>query len=90
VERSDDRIHETFDIFSHLGIPDAQNPKALIAQILLPPPISRHLLIGAMRTAVDLDNQTLRQAGEVNDELIDRHLLSKLETSLLQLSQLPP
>jgi hypothetical protein len=43
-----------------------------------------------VRSAIDLHNQPLGQAREVNDKMIDRHLLAELEPGLLQLAQLPP
>jgi hypothetical protein len=43
-----------------------------------------------VRTPIDLNDEPLRQAGELDDETVDRHLLAKLETNLLQRPQLSP
>jgi hypothetical protein len=43
-----------------------------------------------VRTPIDLNDEPLRQAGEIDDETVDRHLLAKLEAGLLQWPQRSP
>jgi hypothetical protein len=90
VERSDNGVHDAFHVPHYVGVPHAQNTKALLLEIALAPRIPPQLLIRAVRSAIDLHNQPLGQAREVNDKMIDRHLLAELEPDLLQLAQLPP
>jgi hypothetical protein len=43
-----------------------------------------------VRAAIDLHDQAIREAREIYDEMVNRHLLAELEAGLLQLAQLPP
>jgi hypothetical protein len=84
VERSDNGVHDALHVPYYVGVPHAQIRKPCARRI---PP---QLLIRAVRSAIDLHNQPLGQAREVDDKMIDRHLLAELEPDLLQLAQLPP
>jgi hypothetical protein len=64
--------------------------EALIPEISLSHSILPQLRLRAVRTPIDLNDEPLRQAGEIDDEAVDRHLLAKLETNLLQRPQLSP
>ena len=89
-KRVDDRVHHAFDILSDLGIPDPHDTEALVSQILLPPLVSGDLPIGAVGTTIDLDDEAVRQAREVDNAMIDGHLLPELEARVLQIAELPP
>ena len=74
----------------NVRVPYTQDPEALLLQVSLAPRISRDLSIRAVRSAIDLDDQPAREAREVDDEMIDGHLLAELAADLFQLPQLAP
>ena len=60
-------------------------PEALLLQVSLTPRVSGDLSIRTVRSAIDLDDQPLREAREVDDEMIDGNLLAELAAELFQL-----
>ena len=59
VERSDDCVHDAFHVPHYVGVPHAQNTKALLLEIALAPRIPPQLLIRAVRSAIEMQKSIL-------------------------------
>jgi hypothetical protein len=82
------RFQHTLEVLQNIAVPKAQNA---IATRLKP---SRARLIVSdpvvVLAAVDLDQQAMRQTGEIDDVWADRNLAPKTAAADLTVSQLPP
>jgi hypothetical protein len=75
-------------VLQHIAVPESEHPIAARLE-----PSRPRLIIGdvlAMLTAVELDQQAMRQAREIDDVRADRHLPSKTIAPHLTIAKLPP
>src|SRR4051812_22752188 len=88
TQRSRDGVENTVHVLDHLIVPEAHHPIAMCLQ-----PQGSSLVFGLtpiVLSAVDLDDQFLFEAGEVGDEVSDRHLPAKEVTADLSQADAEP
>jgi hypothetical protein len=80
----------TVDIADHVVVPESQNSEVLLAQVSVARSI--HPLTGSriMLTSINLNNDPRGVTGEVDDEVIDRHLSTEMEATRFQRAKKSP
>jgi len=83
-------VCNTFNIADHVVVPESQNSEILLAQVSVARSI--HPLTGSriMLTAINLNNDPRGVAGEVDNEVIDRHLSTEMKATRFQRAKKPP
>jgi hypothetical protein len=64
--------------------------EALLAKVPFTCSVPGNLFGRTVRAAIDLNDDALGQARKVDDEMVDRHLLAKLEACAFQFAKFPP
>jgi hypothetical protein len=77
--RASDGFQYVFETREHVVVVYAQNCETAVAQDGVAAPIARDLLLGAVRRAIDLDDQFRLEAGKIDDELPERNLPTKMQ-----------
>ncbi len=71
-----DAVHHAFDVIVDIAVPDAKDMESLSDEIGLPAGIMLALLGAAVGRTVDLEDEAVRQADEIDDVAVDGRLLS--------------
>ncbi len=85
-----DAVHHALYVVVDIAVPDAKDTEPLSDEVGLPAGIMLALLGAAVGRTVDLEDEAVRQADEIDDVAVDGRLLSELESSRLQSAQMPP
>ncbi len=90
AKRTEYRVEHTSEVAIDLVVPEPENTIALGLQPTIPLDVTRDVLVKAVVSAIELDNQVVLHAGEVDDEAVERRLTSKVIPTLLQFAQVRP
>jgi len=82
--------HHAFQGLRHLAVGEPHHPEALRNEMLVPFCIAPATFRSLMLRTIDLDHQSLREADEIDDELIDRRLPPEVEPLTAKFTQLGP
>jgi len=82
LQRFVDRFEYAGQILVHVGIPEPQHTKSAAHEMPVAAAISRSVVVEIVLPAVDLDNQSLFQTNEIDDEAIARRLTTEMKAAL--------
>ena len=75
-----DAVEYAIQVTMHVNRRDAQNIEALAPKQRVARDISGRLITAAVRLAIDLDDQTVAEAGEIGGDPLRRELPPELES----------
>ncbi len=78
--RAPDGFQHVFVTAEHVVVVYSQNCETAAAQDSVTTLIARNLLVGAVRRAIDFDNQSSLETGEIDDEFLERNLPTKMQS----------
>ena len=84
VQRRVDRIHHTMNIMRDVAIPKTKDTIALGHEPFCTQQVAQASFIFTMLRPVDLNNETRRRTGKIDNEFSDRHLPPKVSASRLE------
>ncbi len=84
IKSCHDFHHDPFEIPEHVVIPEAEHLKALSPKVTVTLAVFLLIFIEIVLAAIEFDHKTRRIAGEIHDELIDRHLTTEMKAACLQ------
>jgi hypothetical protein len=78
LQGAEDYVHRRVDVVNELAIPESQDAETARLQQSIAGRVPHHARVTSVLSAVDLDNQTGVVASEVDDEIVDGHLATKM------------
>jgi hypothetical protein len=82
LQRFIDCHQHTFEVLVDVVIPKTQDLETLLREAVISLRVAPSMRVEIMLTAVDLDDEALLQADEINDEAIARRLPAEMESTL--------
>lgn len=90
MQRGMHRIENAFQVFGHVAVPEAKNPKTLPLEPGLPLAISLGNVVSRMGRTVELDHQPRGKACEIDHVRADRDLPSPMSAEKRNAAHLRP
>jgi hypothetical protein len=75
-------FQHTREILVHVGIPEPQHTNSVAHEMPVAAAISRGVVVMIVLPAVDLDDQLLPQANEIDDVSVARRLAAEMKAAL--------
>ena len=85
-----DDVHHSLNIAQHFVIPKAQHVETLKIQTCIPRGVRSESLLGIVLPAIDLNHKPRRITGEIDYQMIDRNLATKVKSFRFQRTRLIP
>jgi hypothetical protein len=86
---ANDSLH-TVRVRQHIVVPEPKHLKSSISKIRISRAVTSSAFVEIVLSAIDLDHEPCRIAGEVDDQVIDRYLAAKVKSIALERAQSPP